>query len=285
MARRIEAAAVGAPVRFVIAGDSGAWPDPTADGIFRQLVRQVAALDPPPAFFANLGDFAGPGTPDRHRHYLELVGELGVPDLCVLGNHDLDDAGGREAFAAAHGPTRLDVGHGHTRFVVIESQPTEPGQVDIAGETDGPREADLEFLDRALARADEPNRVVLMHMPPHLGGHYAPHPEWGFTRREREFLELLHTHRVRLVCCAHGLAFDTHVHEGIRFVMSGGGGSGLCSHLRGICTAGAGRPEDRGALFHAVELSLAGTGDVSGRVLQAFAGPGESRIVFPAPRS
>jgi len=68
-------------------------------------------------------------------------------------------------------------------------------------------------------------------------------------------------------------------------VMSGGGGSGLCSHLRGICTAGAGRPEDRGALFHAVELSLAGTGDVSGRVLQAFAGPGESRIVFPAPRS
>jgi hypothetical protein len=280
MAARIEATPATYPVRFVIAGDSGAWPDPTADGIFRQLVRQVAALDPPPAFFANLGDFAGPGTPERHRHYLDQVGELDVPDLCVVGNHDLDDVGGPAAFAAAHGPMRFDFRHGHTRFVVLHSQPTEAGEVDIEGETDGPRDEDLVFLDRALAAADEANRVVLMHMPPYLDGHYAPHAEWGFTRREREFLDLLHTHRVTLVCCAHGLAFDTHVHEGIRFVMSGGGGSGLCSHLRGICTAGPGRPEDRGALFHAVELAIADTGAISGRVLQAFAAPDESRTAF-----
>ena len=52
--------------------------------------------------------------------------------------------------------------------------------------------------------------------------------------------------------------------------MSGGGGSGLCSHRRGICAAGEGRPEDRGALFNAVELAVDGSGGVSGRVLQAF---------------
>jgi hypothetical protein len=281
MAARIEAATVTYPIRFVVAGDSGAWADPTADGIFRQLVRQVGALDPPPVFFANLGDFAGPGTPERHRHYLDLVGELDVPNVCIIGNHDLDDVTGPAGFAAAHGPTRFAFRHGQTRFVAIHSQPTEPGQVDIEGETDGPRDEDLAFLDGALAGADEPVRVVLMHMPPHLGGHYAPHAEWGFTRREREFVDLLHTHDVRLVCCAHGLAFDTHVHEGIRFVMSGGGGTGLCSHLRGVCAAGPGRPEDRGALFHAVELAIAETGSISGRVLQAFAAPGETRISFP----
>jgi hypothetical protein len=84
-------------------------------------------------------------------------------------------------------------------------------------------------------------------------------------------LDVLHRHDVRLVCCAHGLGFDHHVHDGIRFVMSGGGGAALYLSYRD-----AGR--DRGALFHAVEVTLTGTGAVRGRVLQAFAPPGS-----PAP--
>jgi hypothetical protein len=119
-----------------------------------------------------------------------------------------------------------------------------------------------------------------MHMPPHLNGHYAPHEEWGFRRREFDFLALLNRHRVKLVCCAHGLAFDQTVHDDIRFVMSGGGGSGLCSHFRGVCTEGDGRPEDRGALFHAVELSIAESGAIGGRVLQAFDRDGTRTLEF-----
>jgi hypothetical protein len=160
-------------------------------------MAQVSGLDPPPVFFAQLGDFAGPGTAERHEHYLGLVAGLPIPDVCVVGN---------------------------------------------------PREADL-ALDGALEAAEEPHRVVLMHMPPYLDGRFAPHTEWGFRQREAEFLALLHARGVGLVCCAHGLAFDECVHDGIRFVMSGGGGSGLCSHVRGVCTEGAGRPEDRGSLF------------------------------------
>jgi hypothetical protein len=79
MGERIERAPVGYPVRFVVAGDSGAWPDPTADGIFSELLSQIGALDPPPVFFANLGDFAGPGTTARHEHYLRLVGACRSP--------------------------------------------------------------------------------------------------------------------------------------------------------------------------------------------------------------
>lgn len=52
--------------------------------------------------------------------------------------------------------------------------------------------------------------------------------------------------------------------------MSGGGGSGLCSHCRGICTEGSGHPEDRGSVFHAVEITMTEAGDISGRVIQAF---------------
>jgi hypothetical protein len=150
--------------------------------------------------------------------------------------------------------------HGHTRFVAIHASV-------------GPRPDDLEFLESALRASPEPHRVVLMHRPPHLEGHYAPHKSWGFKRNEREFLEILRTHRVKLVCCAHGLAFDRYVHDGILFLMTGGGGTGLCSHFRGVCTDGDGAPEDRGALFHFVELSVAIDGAFSGRVVQAFADP------------
>jgi 3',5'-cyclic AMP phosphodiesterase CpdA len=97
MAERIAAAPIRYPFSFVVAGDSGAWPDPTADAIFAQLLRQASALRPPPLFFANLGDFAGPGTPERHERYLQVVQGLPFPDVCVVGNHDLDDRGGADA--------------------------------------------------------------------------------------------------------------------------------------------------------------------------------------------
>ena len=94
MAERIGATPVRYPFSFVIAGDSGAWPDPTADAIFAQLLTQTAELRPAPVFFANLGDFAGPGTRARHEHYLELVAPLPVPNVCLIGNHDLEDPRG-----------------------------------------------------------------------------------------------------------------------------------------------------------------------------------------------
>ena len=275
MAERIERVDVDYPFSFVVAGDSGAWPDPTADAIFTQLISQIARLDPAPVFFANLGDFAGPGTVARHEDYLDLVKPLSIPNICVVGNHDLDDGAGAETFAQIHGPMNFDFAYGHTRFVVIHAQPGELGEIDVPGTgtpegTQGPRADDLDFLERRLAAADEPHRVVLMHMPPYLDGRYAPHPDWGFKRREREFLDILRTHAVTLVCCAHGLAFDHVVRDGVHFVMSGGGGTGICSHYRGVCSAGPGHPEDRGSLFHSVELTISKAGDISGRVIQAF---------------
>ena len=78
-----------------------------------------------------------------------------------------------------------------------------------------------------------------------------------------------------LVCCAHGLGYDHHVHDGIRFVMSGGGGAALYLSYKN-----AGR--DRGAIFHAAVITLAADGSASGRVIQAFAPAGsEPPFTFP----
>jgi hypothetical protein len=283
MAERIGATPVRYPFSFVVAGDSGAWPDPTADGIYSQLLRQVARIEPAPVFIANLGDFAGPGTPDRHQDYLRLADGLPIPNICVVGNHDLDDEGGPDAWSQVHGPMNFDFAYGNTHFVAINGAPGDAGEVDIATDVpvEGPREEALEFLERSLEAADTPHRVVLTHMPPHLGRHYGPHPEWGFQAREDEFLEPLRRHGVGLVCCAHGLAFDHHVHDGIHFVMSGGGGTGLCSDFRGICAEGEGHPADRASLFHAVQIEIGENGSVSGKVLQAFEPqPGRPRLTF-----
>src|SRR5436190_3824202 len=201
MVERIGQAPVRYPLRFVLAGDSGAWAVPTAEAVFRELVRQVSELDPSPLFFANLGDFAGSGTPQRHRDYLRVVERLAVPNICVIGNHDLDDPAGRDTFERVHGPVNFDFGHGHTRFVVLHAQPGIDGAIDVPGTgtcegTEGPREEDLAFLGSALAGAVERHRVVLMHMPPYSDGHYEPHPDWGFKRREPEFRALLRRHNV-----------------------------------------------------------------------------------------
>jgi hypothetical protein len=286
MVERVSRSPVDHPFSFAIAGDSGAWPDPTADAIFGQLVRQIEALRPAPLFFANLGDFAGPGTRERHEHYLGLVAPLSIANFCVIGNHDLDDPTGDAAWTAVHGARNLTFAYGRTRFVVLDAAPGERGRLAVATPEGvaGPRDEALAFLDRALGDAPEPHRVVLMHAPPRLDGHYAPHPEWGFDLGEEAFLALVRRHRVSLVCCAHGLAFDHHVHDGVHYVMSGGGGTALCSHRAGVCTEGPGTPEDRGALFHFVQIVVGETGAIRGHVHQAFAPTGTPpRITFSGP--
>jgi hypothetical protein len=167
MAGRIGVTEVRSPLSFVIAGDSGAWPDPTADAIFAQLLRQIADLRPAPVFFANLGDFAGPGTEERHRRYLELVAGLDLPNVCLIGNHDLEDPRGREAYSRIHGPRNFEFAYGGTRFVAIDGASGHVGELGdtTPSDTAGPSREALRFLDETLTSAGEPNRVVLLHAP------------------------------------------------------------------------------------------------------------------------
>ena len=125
MTERIGATPVRYPFSFVIAGDSGAWPDPTADAIFAQLLKQTAALRPAPVFFANLGDFAGPGALERHRHYLELASTLEMPYVCLIGNHDLEAA----AWSAVHGARNFQFAYGSTQFVAIDGASGQTGEL------------------------------------------------------------------------------------------------------------------------------------------------------------
>ena len=60
MAERIGATPVRYPFTFVVAGDSGARPDPTADAIFGQLLTRTARLRPAPLFSPTSATSPGP---------------------------------------------------------------------------------------------------------------------------------------------------------------------------------------------------------------------------------
>jgi hypothetical protein len=46
-----------------------------------------------------------------------------------------------------------------------------------------------------------------------------------------------------------------------------------------VCTEGEGHPEDRGSVFHAVEITVHESGEITGRVIQAFDGS-NTRLSF-----
>jgi hypothetical protein len=257
-AARIAPPPAGAPLRFVVTGGSSATPNPTADAIFQEQLAQMGRLDPRPAFLLNLGDFAGPGTRDRHEHYMELVEGLPMPDICMIGNHETDDPVGLDSFHAIHGDPNFAFAVGDVLFAATACR----------GHSDGPSADDVERLADFLAASDHRVRVVLVHVPPYLDGHYAPHPDWGFRAQEDRFLELLREHAVDLVCASHIMAYDLHVHDGIPFLATEGGGWGVCSHF-GICNGE--RPPRRASFFHFVEVTI-GPDQISGRLIRAHHG-------------
>lgn len=194
MIKRIQSASLKYPFSFLIVGDTAPFPNPEYDEIFRALLEQMNKLRPKPLFMANLGDFAGPGAMDRHVHYLELVRDLNIPNLCVLGNHDRDNPIGWEAFENVHGPCNYSFAIGNTLFVVLNCQPRNGQRRDRNQPDDyvnGPTEADLAYLEECLRRDTHPVRFLMMHQPPDFNRRFDGFNGLGFTHLEKEFLQII----------------------------------------------------------------------------------------------
>lgn len=265
MIAQIEGAPVAYPFTFTLLGDTAAGPTPVGDLIFAQMLRQMAQLTPTPRFMVNLGDFAGPGLLPRHEHYLQMVEGVPFPNLCLSGNHDCDDPTGFDVFQQVHGAHNFTFSYGNVGFVCINGH----GGKHIPG----PQANDIAFLEKALAAAPHPTKIVMLHMPPNFNDRYAPHPDWGFKQFEVEFLRIVKAYGVKLVCSAHVIAFDQHIHDGVQYVVSGGGGWGLCTHY-GHCVGAwdLGHPPHTGAFYHFVEITVGADGTISGLVYMACEG-------------
>ncbi|MBI4371137.1 MAG: metallophosphoesterase [Elusimicrobia bacterium] len=273
---RLPAAAAGT-ARFAVLGDV----EPSRFWIWRRLFnregvfpRQMAAIRAAPAaFVVQLGDMVEKGRPERYARFLRQLrrADLGRPYLTVIGNHDRSRPNGSShstLYRRLFGRANYAFDHAGTRFVVLDSSARR-----------------LTAAQRRWLRLvlDAPGRkVVFTHMPPaHLGlwGGVGPaHAIGGFTGGAREFSEIVSAARVSRVYMGHVHAFGVQDYRGVRYVLTGGGGSALFP-------SGA---ADRFHHFLAVECGPAGVRErvhaLDGRSFEIPAAP----VILPAhdgPRS
>ncbi len=265
---RVEARPVAYPVRYVLAGDNH-WADSPR---WQHLLEQVKLLDPPPLFIVFLGDFASPpadldgdsrfdftnirpvpGT-QRYKPHIEMIENLDIPAISIVGNHDIEAADGEELYRSHFGPYNFYFDYGHTRFIGMYSAHKNPSH-GIAG----PRYEDMEFLERIVRLEGPPNKILLFHVPPYMEGRYdwmGPSSLLSFRAQEtgafRTFREIVEGSSVRLVNCAHMHGYDNTELNGIRYIVSGGAGSDIEVH-GGSMPA---RPPARGYFHHVTLVTI-----------------------------
>jgi hypothetical protein len=209
---------------------------------------QMAALQAAaPDFILQLGDFVSEGIPENYRaHVSWLEANAAVPLLRCIGNHDRSRPNGdadKNLYDAVFGPRDYFFDRGGWRFIALDSSNREltPSQ--------------LAWLKTAL---DSPARkVIFTHVPPKYLKTLKPLAEVGALETESggfdtmqaddqksgggihdfltnyfedgaaEFDDLVSHGNVAAVYMGHIHAFWAADYKGVRYVISGGGGSPL----------------------------------------------------------
>jgi 3',5'-cyclic AMP phosphodiesterase CpdA len=172
-------------------------------------------------FIMQLGDMVSRGIPRNFRAFFARLRAAAprTPYLTVIGNHDRRSPHGETdsiVYRALFGPTDYSFERAGRRFVVVDNS---------AGKI---TPAQLDWLREQL-KGDKP-AIVFTHMPP------APLTEWtdfgalgtgGFKDGAREFMRLMSERKVARVYMGHVHGFGVLERGGVRYVLTGGGGSPL----------------------------------------------------------
>lgn len=190
------------------------------EGVFAEHMHAIQ--EKPVSFIVQLGDMVEKGQHWRYERFFRELRRVstGKPYLTVIGNHDRSRPNGKShsiAYRSLFGSANYYFDHARTRFVTLDSSAKRLTA------------AQLRWLRKVL---DTPLRkIVFTHMPPaHLslwGGVGRLHAMGGFTRRAREFSRICSEFRVSRVYMGHVHAFGVQDYLGVRYVLTGGGGSAL----------------------------------------------------------
>jgi len=191
------------------------------EGVFSDQLKAIQ--DEPVSFIVQLGDMVEKGEPKRYEAFLRQHARVwrgGKPYLTVIGNHDRSRPNGKShstMYRALFGRSNYAFDHAGARFVVLDSSAKRVTAVQ------------LRWLDKVL-RTDK-RKIVFTHMPPvHLGlwgGVGKLHSLGGFIGGAREFSDVVAKNGVSRVYMGHVHAFGVQDHGGVRYVLTGGGGSAL----------------------------------------------------------
>lgn len=210
---------------FAVLGDV----EPGRFWIFRALFnrrgvfpRQLAAIQSQSVDFSvQLGDMVSRGLPRQYLGFFRQLNDMRLrkPYLTVIGNHDRARPHGRSdsrIYRSLFGRSNYSFDYGGVRFVVLDSS--------------------LKRLTRAQIRwlglvlETRLRKVIFTHMPPaqlRLWGGAAAHRMGGFEAGAASFTDLLRDKGVERVYMGHVHGFGVQDYKGVRYVLTGGGGSPL----------------------------------------------------------
>ncbi|MBK6765444.1 MAG: metallophosphoesterase [bacterium] len=209
-----------AHIRFAIFGDVAGSEFPFSSresgySAFGYIVKELNALKPD--FAVSTGDLAARATPLAYRRLRVMLRRLSVPLMVTPGNHDYVQHRVVHAqyFRALFGSDHGDVTMGPIRLILLNNS---WGSL---------AESQFEWVTATLARSTAASHtVVFCHKPifdPREGTYYG--------MENRTHAQLLHglfaKHGVRAVFSGHIHSLLTTEHDGVTYVISGGGGSKL----------------------------------------------------------
>lgn len=189
-------------------------------GVFWKLLKRADRSSSD--FIFQLGDMVSRGTVAQFWGFIRGMISSGTqtPYLTAIGNHDRHKPHGitnDRVYRAVFGSTNYSFTRGGYKFVVVDSS---------AGRITAPQ---LEWLRRELNPAVP--TVVFTHIPP------APLSEWtdwgrlkgagGFKEGSAAFMGLMSSNKVARVYMGHIHGLGTLERGGVKYVLTGGGGSPL----------------------------------------------------------
>ena len=240
MLARLTAVPSGTPFSFGVLGDAEEgrfwWERLFTPGksafLDQWRALQASGID----FTLQLGDFVSEGDVKSYRAHVKTISaEASRPILRTIGNHDRSRPNGdadKNLYDAVFGPRDYFFDHGGWRFVCLDSSDRR-----VTG-------TQLVWLKNALAVPGP--KVIFTHVPPDYIKSIEPLKEVGeletgpldkgaigdfftnyFKSGSKEFEELVSNGGVKAVYMGHIHAFWAADHRGVRYIISGGGGSPL----------------------------------------------------------
>ena len=215
----------GEAFEFAVLGDA----EPGRFWIWRKLFNQPKVFETQLAaiqrhsvdFSVQLGDMVSVGKPELYRRFFNQLHGVGVkkPYLTVCGNHDRSNPHGgshSRLYRSLFGRSNYHFDYGGVRFVTLDSSRARVTRTQ------------MKWLSMVF---DTPLRkVVFTHMPPvllKLWGGSAAHHMGGFQEGAHDFTDLMASAGVERVYMGHVHCFGVQDYKGVRYVLTGGGGSPL----------------------------------------------------------
>jgi 3',5'-cyclic AMP phosphodiesterase CpdA len=231
---------------FVVIGDSR--PGERLDGNdpasvskhYVELIQSINRVDPD--FIINVGDLIlgyntdTPGLAERQWDaYEKATSRLNAPNYPVAGNHDIWDEFSAGVYSRRCCDLHYSFDRGGCHFSALCSE--------VPGETGAIGPEQLAWLDKDLAGAqDAKHRFVFLHRP--LWSRNGRYSEETIEKWMAEVHPLLKKHNVGTVFAGHDHFYEFERIDGIRYIITGGGGA----ELR--------RPPETGGFYHFLRVRV-----------------------------